>query len=182
MRLQNDKLKKLAGEAGVGVEQLAAAVAAQNGMKPAAAESAVRNWMAGRDHPRCRATDIGAMAAALGAAPKDIARFTSQVRHHRGSPLKARLVADAIRGKSVSEALEMLTFSTKRAATNIQKALTAAYAEAELANVDDAQLFVSESRVDEGPHIKRFRPKDRGRAHPILKRTSHITISIEERN
>ncbi|MEO1715681.1 MAG: 50S ribosomal protein L22 [Planctomycetota bacterium] len=122
------------------------------------------------------------MAAALGAAPKDIARFTSQVRHHRGSPLKARLVADAIRGKPVSEALEMLTFSTKRAATNIQKALTAAYAEAELANVDDAQLFVSESRVDEGPHIKRFRPKDRGRAHPILKRTSHITISIEERN
>ncbi|MGP1272991.1 MAG: 50S ribosomal protein L22 [Phycisphaerales bacterium] len=122
------------------------------------------------------------MAAALGVPVKEIARFTSEVRHHRGSPLKARLVADQIRGKRVSEALEMLTFSTKRAATNIQKALTAAYAEAEQAEVDDSRLFVVESRVDEGPHIKRFRPKDRGRAHPILKRTSHITISIEERN
>ncbi len=182
MRLQNDKLKKLTAENGVGAEQLAQAVGAQNGMKPEAALKAVRNWMAGRDHPRCRAADIAAMAAALGVPAKDIARFTSQVRHHRGSPLKARLVADAIRGKSVSEALEMLTFSTKRAATNVQKALTAAYAEAELADVDDSLLIVSESRVDEGPHIKRFRPKDRGRAHPILKRTSHITISIEERN
>ncbi|MEM1071661.1 MAG: 50S ribosomal protein L22 [Planctomycetota bacterium] len=104
------------------------------------------------------------------------------MRNHRGSPLKARLVADAIRGKRVSDALEVLTFSTKRAATNIQKALTAAYAEAELADVDDGRLYVVESRVDEGPHIKRFRPKDRGRAHPILKRTSHITISIEERS
>ncbi len=182
MRLQKDKLKKLAAERGVNVEQLAQAVASRNGMKPAAAATAVRNWMSGRDHPRCRASDIGALAAALGAPAKDIARFTSEVRHHRGSPLKARLVADAIRGKPVSEALEMLTFSTKRAATNVQKALTAAYAEAELADVDDRLLFVSESRVDEGPHIKRFRPKDRGRAHPILKRTSHITISIEERN
>lgn len=182
MRLQNDKLKKVAAGKGVGVEQLAQAVASQNGMKPAAAEKAVRNWMAGRDHPRCRAGDVAAMASALGVPTKDIARFTSEVRHHRGSPLKARLVTDAIRGKPVSEALEMLTFSTKRAATNVQKALTAAYAEAELANVDDSRLIVSESRVDEGPHIKRFRPKDRGRAHPILKRTSHITISIEERN
>jgi len=78
--------------------------------------------------------------------------------------------------------MEMLTFSTKRAATNIQKALAAAYAEAEQNNVDDSLLYVSESRVDQGAHIKRFRPKDRGRAHPILKRTSHITVSIEERN
>jgi large subunit ribosomal protein L22 len=49
------------------------------------------------------------------------------------------------------------------------------------ADADEGRLMVVESRVDEGPHIKRWRPKDRGRAHPILKRTSHITIGLEER-
>lgn len=180
MRVQSEKLSRLAAERGVGVEALASAVAAR-GLSQRDAESAVRNWMSGRDHPRCKAADLRAMAGVLGEPAKSIARFTSMVRFHRGSPKKAQLVADAIRGKRVSEALEMLTFSTKRAATNIQKALTAAYAEAELADVDDSRLFVVESRIDGGPHIKRFRPKDRGRAHPILKRTSHITVSIEER-
>jgi len=182
VKLRYQELSKRASEAGLTVDDLARAIERDGGLQGEEAVKAVKNWLAGRDHPRCRKADIEALAAAVNAPVSAIAAFVSKVRHHRGSPLKASLVADAIRGKSVSEALEMLTFSTKRAATNIQKALTAAYAEAELANVDDAQLFVSESRVDEGPHIKRFRPKDRGRAHPILKRTSHITISIEERN
>jgi len=180
MKVQSDKLKATAAEKGVSVEQLGAAVE-RVGLKGDDATKAVRNWMAGRDHPRCKASDLQSLASALGVSVKDIARFTSRVDHHRGSPRKARLVADMIRGKQVAEAMEMLTFSTKRAATNIRKALAAAYAEAEQNNVDDARLFVTESRVDEGPHIKRFRPKDRGRAHPILKRTCNITVSVQER-
>ena len=75
----------------------------------------------------------------------------------------------------------MLTFSTKRAAVNIKKALTAAIADADQADADVTALYVSQSHVDEGPVMKRFRPKDRGRAHAILKQTSHITIGVEER-
>lgn len=181
MKVQSQKLKAQAAKADMSAEQLGAVVE-RGGLKGDNAVKAVRNWMAGRDHPRCKAADIRALAGALGCESKDIAKFTSEVRYHRGSPLKARLVADMIRGKQVAEAMEMLTFSTKRAATNVQKALAAAYAEAEMSDVDDSKLYVAESRVDEAPPIKRFRPKDRGRAHPILKRTSHITISIEERS
>ena len=181
MKIHSNNLKSIAADQGVAVDQLAAAVE-RVGLKGDDAAKAVRNWMAGRDHPRCKPADMRMLAQTLGVPVKDIARFTSEVRFHRGSPLKARLVADMIRGKQVAEALEMLTFSTKRAATNIQKALAAAYAEAEQNDVDDSRLYITESRVDEGPPIKRFQPKDRGRAHPILKRTSHITVTIEERN
>lgn len=76
----------------------------------------------------------------------------------------------------------MLRFSTKRAAENFRKALLAAMADADQAGADQGNLFVSEIKVDNGMHIKRFRPKDRGLAHPILKRTSHITVSVQERN
>ncbi|UYV14187.1 MAG: 50S ribosomal protein L22 [Phycisphaera sp.] len=110
-----------------------------------------------------------------------MARFVSEVRFHRGSTQKARLVADLIRGKTVDEALNLLNFSQKRASDNMSKALNAAIADAELADADVTELFVVESRVDEGPHIKRFRPKDRGRAHPIIKQTSHITVGVQER-
>ena len=180
MRLQPDKLKKLASAAGVSREALAQAVTRPGfeGNKPI---SAIHNWLAGRDHPRCKASDVAAMAAAVGAQAKDIASFVSQVRHHRGSPRKARLVADLVRGKPVDEAMNLLTFSQKRAATNIKKALTAAMSDAEMADADVTRLVVVESRVDEGPHIKRFQPKDRGRAHPILKRTSHITVGVAEK-
>ncbi|MBX3375451.1 MAG: 50S ribosomal protein L22 [Phycisphaeraceae bacterium] len=137
--------------------------------------------MKGRDHPRCKAADIAKLAAAVGAAPKDIARFVSEVRHHRGSPRKAKLLVDLVRGKSVDEALNLLTFTTKRAAVNVKKALNAAIADAERAEADVTALYIVESRVDDGGMIKRFQPKDRGRAHPIEKRLSHITIGLEEK-
>ncbi|USO00437.1 MAG: 50S ribosomal protein L22 [Phycisphaeraceae bacterium] len=105
----------------------------------------------------------------------------SRVAHHRGSPRKAKLVVDLIRGRTADEADEMLRFSTKRAAANVRKALLAARADAQEAGADSTELLVAECRIDEGPHIKRFRPKDRGRAHPILKRTSHITVGLQER-
>lgn len=181
MKLRSNDLKKRASEAGVTTDQLADAVS-REGLTGKAARSAVSNWMQGRDHPRCRRKDIEALSATLGCLPKDIAKFTSMIRSHRGSPKKAKLVTDMIKGKSFEDASQMLEFSTKRAATNIRKALMAAQADAEQLGADTNDLFVSEARVDRGMHIKRFRPKDRGRAHPILKRTSHITVSLQERS
>lgn len=180
MRIRGDKLKALAEDRGITREELAAALV-REGYSESRADSAIRNWMSGRDHPRCKARDISALAQALRCEVADLAKFTSQVMYHRGSPRKAGLVVDLVRGKPVAEAMNLLSFTPKRAAVNVKKALTAAIADAEAADADVTELFVSESRVDRAPHIKRFRPKDRGRAHPILKRQSHITISVQQR-
>jgi large subunit ribosomal protein L22 len=180
VRLRGDTLKNLAAKANVSTEQLAQAVE-RTGMAGDRAVSAVSNWIEGKDHPRCKAVDIRKLAAAIGAQPKDISRFVSQVRTHRGSPRKAKLLVDLVRGKSVDDALNLLTFTTKRAAVNVKKALNAAIADAEQAEADVTALFVAESRVDDGGMLKRFQPKDRGRAHPIEKRFSHITIGVQER-
>ncbi|MCK4871496.1 MAG: 50S ribosomal protein L22 [Phycisphaerales bacterium] len=106
--------------------------------------------------------------------------YTSKYNYARISARKVRLVADLIRGKSLDEALSLLSFSKKRAAVMVKKTLDAAVADAELDDADITVLYVSESRVDAGPTLKRWRPKDRGRAHPINKRTSHIIVAVEE--
>jgi large subunit ribosomal protein L22 len=103
---------------------------------------------------------------------------------HRGARLsaqKARLVADQIRGKGVEEALEVLTFSTKKAAGLMKKVLESAIANAEHndgLDVDD--LTVSTVFVDEGPTMKRIRPRAKGRADRIMKRTCHITVKVAD--
>ena len=94
---------------------------------------------------------------------------------------KARLVADQIRGKHVDEALNMLSFSTKKAAHMVKKILESAIANAEHnegADVDD--LKVTTVFVDEGMTMKRIRPRAKGRADRILKRTCHITVKVGE--
>ena len=102
-------------------------------------------------------------------------------RYARIAPRKARLVADMIRGQRIDAAMTALEFSKKRAAWYFKAVLKSAVANAEERDADVHTLYVSESRVDEGPTIKRIRPKDRGRAHPILKKTSHIHISVVEK-
>ncbi|MCG3729534.1 50S ribosomal protein L22 [Vibrio cincinnatiensis] len=100
----------------------------------------------------------------------------------RISPQKARLVADQIRGKSVDQALELLTFSNKKAADLIKKVLESAIANAEHnegADIDD--LCVAKIFVDEGPIMKRIMPRAKGRADRILKRSSHITVVVADR-
>ena len=100
----------------------------------------------------------------------------------RISPQKARLVADLIRGKSVDQALEILTFSNKKAADLIKKVLESAIANAEHnegADIDD--LNVAKIFVDEGPTMKRIMPRAKGRADRILKRSSHITVVVADR-
>ena len=179
MKLRSDELKKRAEANGLTVEQLAEAVE-RTGLTGKSAVSAVRNWLGGRDHPRCKKTDIERLADAVGCEAKDIARFVSKVNHHRGSPRKAKLVTDLIKGRSFYEASDILRFNAKRAAVNVRKALDAAMADAQEFGADTDALVVSEVRVDGAQHIKRFQPKDRGRAHPILKRTSHITVGLQE--
>jgi large subunit ribosomal protein L22 len=96
----------------------------------------------------------------------------------RISARKVRLVVDVIRGRNVQDALSILKFSPHRASGMVSKVLTSAIASANEAEARVEDLFVDEIYVDEGPTIKRIRPKDRGRAHPILKRTSHITVVV----
>ena len=107
--------------------------------------------------------------------------WQSKHRFARISARKARLVVDMVRGRDVQDALNVLKFSPHRAAVMVSKVLTSAIASANEAEANVDRLYVSEARVDEGPTIKRFRPKDRGRAHSIFKRTSHICVAVEDR-
>ena len=107
--------------------------------------------------------------------------YTNTHRMARISPQKARLVMDLIRNQPVDRAITTLDLSKKRAAVLIKSALNAAIANADQAEANVRRLVVSDARVDEGPTIKRFQPKDRGRAHAILKRTSHLTVGVSER-
>jgi large subunit ribosomal protein L22 len=97
----------------------------------------------------------------------------------RLSPLKGRQVADLVRGKKVDEAVNILKFSTNRAARIIKKVLDSAIANAENnqgADVDE--LKITTITVDEGPRMKRISPRAKGRADRIVKRTSHIIVSV----
>lgn len=106
--------------------------------------------------------------------------YSNVHRAARISPTKARPVVDLIRGRTADEALSVLTLSKRRAAVFIKAALNAAIANADQAEANVRRLFVSDARVDAGPTRKKFQPKDRGRAHKILKRTSHITVVVDE--
>ncbi len=120
-------------------------------------------------------------ARALPSAARAFQRTTRQ------SPYKVRLVIDQIRGLGVNEALALLKFSKKHAATEIEKVLSSAVANAEnLArrdgrSVDVDRLYVAHAIVNEGPKLKRFTPAAMGRATPVHKRTSHIEIVVAER-
>ncbi|KAB7622888.1 50S ribosomal protein L22 [Alkalilimnicola sp. S0819] len=98
------------------------------------------------------------------------------------SPQKARLVADQIRGLAVDKALQVLEFSPKKAAHIMKKVLDSAIANAEHnEGADIDELRVVRVMVDEGPVMKRIRPRAKGRANRILKRTSHITVAVAEK-
>lgn len=103
-------------------------------------------------------------------------------RHVRIAPRKARLVIDLIRGKSVDEALAILRFTPRAASPVIEKVLRSAAANAEHNHsMNPENLVVEKAVVDEGPTMKRFRPRAQGRAGRIDKRTSHITVVVSEK-
>ncbi len=100
----------------------------------------------------------------------------------RGSPRKAGLVADVIRGKSVNEALAILRFMPQRATTPVLKAVKSAAANAENTfDLDPAELYVVRVIADPGRTLRRYRPKARGRMGPLRKRTSHVTVVVGEK-
>ena len=102
-------------------------------------------------------------------------------RFARTSAQKARLVADQVRGLPVDKALNILAFSPKKAAVLVKKVLESAIANAEHnEGADIDALRVATIMVDEGPIMKRWMPRARGRANQIFKRTSHITLVVEE--
>jgi large subunit ribosomal protein L22 len=102
-------------------------------------------------------------------------------RYARISAQKGRLVADQIRGLRVEQALNVLVFSNKKAAEFIKKVLDSAIANAENnEGADIDELKVAAICVDEGPTMKRIRPRAKGRANRIMKRTSHITVTVAD--
>jgi large subunit ribosomal protein L22 len=106
---------------------------------------------------------------------------SAKLRFSRVSPQKCRLVADQVRGESVERALEILTFSKKKSAVIVKKVLESAIANAEHnEGADIDELTVSTIFIDEGPTMKRIKPRAKGRANRILKRTSHVTVKVSD--
>ncbi len=109
-------------------------------------------------------------------------------RTTRQSPYKMRLVIDQIRGKNVNEALALLKFSKKHAAREISKVLSSAIANAEYQArqsneaIDVDRLVVTRAVINEGPKLKRFTPAAMGRATPVQKRTSHVEITVADKD
>ncbi len=105
----------------------------------------------------------------------------AKLKNARMSPQKCRLVADQIRGAPVDRALQMLTFSPKKAARLVKKVLESAIANAEHnEGADIDELKVARVFVDEGPSFKRFHARAKGRGNRIIKRTSHITVTVAD--
>ena len=103
----------------------------------------------------------------------------AQARYVRVSPRKARMVLNLIRGEEVGRAREIMAFSDRNISEVIEKCLNSAVANAEREGVKAENLLVRTTYADEGPTIKRIRPRSKGMANPILKRTSHITVILD---
>jgi large subunit ribosomal protein L22 len=106
----------------------------------------------------------------------------AKLRYLRVSARKTRLVADLVRGKGVADAINILTFTRRAASEPVRKLIESAIANAEAGDADVDRLFVETLTVDEGPTLRRFRPRAMGRATRINKRTSHVTCVLSERN
>ncbi len=108
-------------------------------------------------------------------------RVSAKAKRLQISPQKMRLVADQVRGKPVSEALDILNFSSLKGAVLVRKAVESAMANAENnEGADIDELRIAEIYVDEGLTMKRIRPRAKGRADRILKRSSHITVTVAD--
>lgn len=105
----------------------------------------------------------------------------AKLRYLRISARKTRLVVDLVRGKHVEDAINILSFTPRAASEPVRKLIESAVANAEAKDADVDALFVKEITVDEGPTLRRFRPRAMGRATRINKRTSHVTCVLAER-
>ncbi len=180
--LSADKLKRLCEQRRISVEQLAGQLV-RGGLNGHEASAAVKNWQKGLLKPMPRKEDINRLASVLSAEVNDLLVWRSSCRFAPVSPRKARLVTGLIIGRSVQDAMDILRFTRKRAATIVDKVLKSAVADADEQQAEVDNLYVAQARVDDaGIRIgtKRWRPKDRGRAHPINKKACHIHITVAE--
>jgi large subunit ribosomal protein L22 len=106
--------------------------------------------------------------------------FVSKWRFAKITARKARLLTDLIRNQPVGKALDLLKFNRKRGAVLVTKVLKSAMANADAQEADLENLYVSKSYCDDGPIMKRFMPKDRGKSYSIFKRMCHITVEVDE--
>lgn len=104
------------------------------------------------------------------------------LKYARISPRKVKIVLDLIRNQDADKAIAILKFTPKSACEYLEKLLKSAMANAENKNMDMSKLYVAECAACPGPILKRIRAKDHGRAHRILKRTSHVTLVLKERD
>jgi len=104
----------------------------------------------------------------------------AHLKNYRQSPRKVRVVADTVRGKSIDEAITLLSFVPKRSSLPLQKLLASALANAKDLAIPTEGLVVKEIKVDAGTTLYRRRPRSRGMANPIRKRTSHVTVTLAE--
>ncbi len=108
--------------------------------------------------------------------------YVSKHRFARIAPRKARLILDLVRGRDVDDAISLLKFHKQRAGVFVEKIIRSAVANANEQDVAPRNtLYVAKAWADPGPIIKRFQPKDRGKAYPIKKRTSHLVVELDER-
>ena len=180
--LSAEKLKEYCRERQMDVGQLADRLTGAR-LNKKQAVAAVKNWQKGLFKPEPRSDDINRLASAFSVEVNDISDWRSSYRYAPMSARKARLVAQLIVGRNVQDAMDILKFTRKRAATMIDKVLKSAVADADEQQVDVDNLYVSSARVDDaGVRIgtKRWMPKDRGRAHPIHKKACHIHVTVTQ--
>jgi large subunit ribosomal protein L22 len=180
--LSGKKLTQVCKKRKVGDVQLADHLA-RGGISKDDALSAVRNWKKSLYTPNPGKEDVQRLASALGVEIGAISEWRASYRYAPMSASKVRLVTQMIAGREVQDALDLLTFTHKRAAVAIKKLLQSAVANADEQEADVDNLYVSEAKADQaGRRIgtKAWHPKDRGRAHPIRKQASHIYITVSE--
>ena len=135
------------------------------------------------------AESVRRSATRVSAVDPDAGPLTAraQARYVRMTPTKVRRVVDAVRGMDFEQAVAVLSFAPQTASEPVLKLVRSAAANLRVTGdkaqvrIEDADLFISEAFVDEGPSLKRFRPRAQGRAYRIRKRTSHITVVVEPR-
>lgn len=176
------KFKDVCERRGANIEELASRIA-RGGMDKNQAITALKNWQKGLLKPIPGMDDVRRLSEALGVEANDISGWRSSCRYAPISPRKARLVSQLIAERPVQDAMDLLKFTQKRAASMFDKVLKSAVADADEQQADVDRLFVSEARVDDaGVRIgtKRWIPKDRGRTHSIRKKACHIYVTVTE--
>ena len=180
--LSAEKLREICQERKMSADSLAGHLA-RGAFDRQKAAVAIKNWQKGLFKPEPHTEDIRRLASAMSVEANDLRDWRSSYRYAPMSARKARLVTQLIVGRSVQDALDILKFTSKRAASMIVKVLKSAVADADEQQADTDKLYVSCARVDDaGIRIgtKRFIPKDRGRAHPIRKKACHIHVTVTQ--